>query len=443
MPALDVRRSMVAVPFDASVSFSGPSPVGIVLRVGLAARLRFAGVARARERLAALGEDTRPRSSADGTTRLGGAAQGGDRRALPQPGSLVEIAEPGSRRSRRRSTSSRREAARSRTSGRRSRAIGESSCAGRPEGRSACARRRAASVTALRAPHVRGSWGEMQLERVVELAGMLDHCDFVTQDSTRDDDGSLLRPDLVVTPPGRARRSSSTRRCRSTAYLDAVESDDTDAASAPTCAPRAQMRDHIGKLGQKRVLAGECDSPEFVVMFVDEGLYRAALDQDGSLLEAGIDERRHRRLALDADRAPAHRRATAGSRSSVAENARPDRRPRPRAVRAARRLRRALRQGRAQPRHCGERVQPGRQLVRDAPARDARASSPEHGVRRQDATIRPGRRSKARRPTDERAELLALLDTPPTPPKEALRPGTFGRLMSFTYCGTVRRRGAL
>src|SRR5581483_8217313 len=142
-------------------------------------------------------------------------------------------------------------------------------------------------VTALRAPHVRGSWGEMQLRRVVELAGMLDHCDFRTQDTARADDGRLLRPDLVVRLPG-GKTIVVDAKVPIEAYLDAVNEEDPDRKRAHLLRHAAQLRDHIAKLGQKRYWR-QFDSPEFVVMFVDEGLYRAALDQDGSLLEAGAE----------------------------------------------------------------------------------------------------------------------------------------------------------
>ena len=143
-------------------------------------------------------------------------------------------------------------------------------------------------VTALRAPNVRGQWGEMQLRRVVELAGMLDYCDFRTQESTRDDEGGLLRPDLVVKLPG-GKSIVVDSKVPIQAYLDAVNCDDVELKRTHLARHARQLRDHIQKLGQKRYWRQFEPSPEFVVMFVDEGLYRAALDHDGSLLEAGAE----------------------------------------------------------------------------------------------------------------------------------------------------------
>jgi DNA recombination protein RmuC len=143
-------------------------------------------------------------------------------------------------------------------------------------------------VTALRTPHVRGRWGEMQLKRVVELAGMLEYCDFRTQESTRDDEGGLLRPDLVVKLPG-GKSIVVDSKVPLDAYFDAVNCEDVELKRVHLARHAAQLRDHITKLGQKRYWRQFESSPEFVVMFVDEGLYRAALDQDGSLLEAGAE----------------------------------------------------------------------------------------------------------------------------------------------------------
>jgi DNA recombination protein RmuC len=143
-------------------------------------------------------------------------------------------------------------------------------------------------VTALRAPHIRGSWGEVQLKRVVELAGMVDYCDFRTQESERDDEGRLLRPDLVVKLPG-GKSIVVDAKVPIGAYLDAVNADDVEVKRTHMARHAAQVRDHIGKLGQKRYWRQFEPSPEFVVMFVDEGLYRAALDEDGSLFEAGAE----------------------------------------------------------------------------------------------------------------------------------------------------------
>jgi DNA recombination protein RmuC len=143
-------------------------------------------------------------------------------------------------------------------------------------------------VTALRAPHVRGRWGEVQLKRVVELAGMLDYCDFHTQQSERDDSGRLLRPDMVVKLPG-GKCIVVDSKVPIEGYLDAVNCEDVEQKRVHLARHAQQVRDHIKKLGAKRYWDQFDSTPDFVVMFVDEGLYRAALDQDGSLFEAGAE----------------------------------------------------------------------------------------------------------------------------------------------------------
>jgi DNA recombination protein RmuC len=143
-------------------------------------------------------------------------------------------------------------------------------------------------VTALRAPHVRGRWGEVQLKRVVELAGMLPHCDFEEQSSQRDDSGGLLRPDMVVRLPG-GKNVVVDAKVPIAAYLEAVECDDVDLRRSHLIRHAAQVRDHITKLGQKRYWQQFDPAPEFVVMFIDEGLFRAALDNDPTLFEAGVE----------------------------------------------------------------------------------------------------------------------------------------------------------
>jgi len=143
-------------------------------------------------------------------------------------------------------------------------------------------------VTALRTPHVRGGWGELQLKRVIELAGMLEHCDFVAQASERDGDGKLLRPDVVVRLPG-GKSIVVDSKAPLEAYLDALDAGDEAARAAQLGRHARQVRDHVVKLGQKRYWQQFEPAPEFVVMFVDEGLFRAALDQDPALFEAGVD----------------------------------------------------------------------------------------------------------------------------------------------------------
>jgi DNA recombination protein RmuC len=143
-------------------------------------------------------------------------------------------------------------------------------------------------VTALRSPHVRGRWGEVQLKRVVELAGMIQHCDFHEQESSRDDTGRLLRPDMVVKLPG-GKSIVVDSKVPIDAYLTALDTDDLELRKHHLARHAAQVRDHISKLGAKRYWQQFAPAPEFVVMFVDEGLFRAALDQDPALFEAGAD----------------------------------------------------------------------------------------------------------------------------------------------------------
>jgi DNA recombination protein RmuC len=144
-------------------------------------------------------------------------------------------------------------------------------------------------VTALRAPHVRGRWGEVQLKRVVEMAGMVAHCDFREQASERDDDGKLLRPDLVVNLPG-GKNLVVDSKAPLEAYLDAAAAEDDDARREHLARHARLVREHMTKLGQKRYWQQFQPAPEFVVMFLgDEAFFRAALDHDPSLLDAGVE----------------------------------------------------------------------------------------------------------------------------------------------------------
>jgi len=141
-------------------------------------------------------------------------------------------------------------------------------------------------VTALRAPHVRGRWGETQLRRVLEIAGMVEHCDFVVQASERDGDGHLLRPDVVVRLPG-GKHVVVDAKAPLAAYLDAVGEDvDADTRLARLRDHARQVRDHVQKLSSKRYHEQFEAAPDFVIMFLpDEAFLRAALETDAALNE--------------------------------------------------------------------------------------------------------------------------------------------------------------
>ena len=140
-------------------------------------------------------------------------------------------------------------------------------------------------VAALRTPHVRGRWGEMQLKRVVEVAGLLEHCDFVAQASVRDAEGGLLRPDLIVKLPG-GKSVVVDAKAPLAAYLDAFEAQDDNARAIALASHARQVRDHMTKLAAKAYWRQFAPTPEFVVMFLpDEAFLRCAQEQDNALTE--------------------------------------------------------------------------------------------------------------------------------------------------------------
>jgi DNA recombination protein RmuC len=143
-------------------------------------------------------------------------------------------------------------------------------------------------VTALRAPHVRGRWGELQLRQVVESAGMVEHCHFIEQATVTTADGAL-RPDLIVKLAG-GKQVVVDAKVPFAGFIEAMDARDDATRTARLRAHARHLRDHIDRLAAKAYWEHFTPTPEFVVLFVPaDAFLQAALEQEPALLEYSFE----------------------------------------------------------------------------------------------------------------------------------------------------------
>jgi DNA recombination protein RmuC len=144
-------------------------------------------------------------------------------------------------------------------------------------------------VSALKRPSTRGSWGEIQLRNVIEMAGMVEHCDFLEQHTVQSDEGAL-RPDVLVKLPG-GKVIVVDSKVPLDAYLAHLEAQDEEGRALHLARHSRQTREHIAKLSSKGYQRQFAATPDLVVMFVpSDGIYQAALAHDPALIEYGVHQ---------------------------------------------------------------------------------------------------------------------------------------------------------
>lgn len=145
-------------------------------------------------------------------------------------------------------------------------------------------------VNALRRPEVRGRWGEITLRRLVELAGMVEHCDFQEQVHSVDKDDNIIRPDMIVRMPDR-RELVVDVKTPLDAYLEAVEAKDDTQRKLGLQRHARNLREHIRKLAGKSYWDQFPQSPEFVILFIPgDQFLSAALNEDPELIESALSQ---------------------------------------------------------------------------------------------------------------------------------------------------------